>query len=86
MRKQRYSKETYHYKQIHSGKDSKTRGRARVIILISKFLKTKIGSYSYWSERTPEVRTKIFRGFLNVIGVYALVEGREGDSEECCNM
>jgi hypothetical protein len=82
MRWQRYTTETNPYTQIHNGVNSETRSQAGVTILISKLFETKVESYTCYSERMIQKRIKTFRGFPNVIGVHAPVQGREDGSED----
>jgi hypothetical protein len=45
--------------------------------MIQKSLKSNIDSYSYWSNRTVQVRLKLSRGYLTVLCIYAPTEGKE---------
>lgn len=76
------SKELNKYDMIYSGVPQGKRASAGVAILINKFWKNKIHSYTFINERILTIRIKIKRGYLTVIGVYAPEEGRHEDSEE----
>lgn len=80
-RKQNGSKETNNYIQLYSGVNRQERARAGVILMIHKSLRSSIDYYKFWNERLIEVRIKLRRGFMTVIGTYAPVEGDEDNSE-----
>ena len=76
------SKETQNYLQFYSGVDSKTRAKAGIMIMLQKRFKFAIDNYIYWNERIIQLRLKLQRGYLTIIGIYAPVEGEEEENDK----
>jgi hypothetical protein len=53
-----------------------------VTIWIPKSISKVVDHYKYWSDRINEMRCKINRGYLSLLGMYAPAEGRHGLSDE----
>mgnify|MGYP002224294368 CR=1 FL=1 len=76
------TKETQNYIMIYSGVSRFTRGQSGVVILIHKSMAHRIEHYTFWTDRIIEVRLRINRGYLTVIGLYAPNEGKHKLTEE----
>jgi hypothetical protein len=63
------TKETQNYTLIYSGINAKTHAQAGAIIWIHNSLRNKILHYTYWNERILEVRLKLSRGNLTILGL-----------------
>lgn len=69
------------YVMIYSGVEGNKRASSGVAILIDHKWKTRIESYKYINERIVEVRFRISRGYLTIIGVYAPEEGKKEETD-----
>jgi exonuclease III len=74
------TKETQNYTLI--GINAKTHAQAGVMIWIHNSLRNKILQYTYWNERILEVRLKLSRGNLTILGLHAPEGGHEEDNDE----
>ncbi|NSM56166.1 RNA-directed DNA polymerase [Wolbachia endosymbiont of Atemnus politus] len=81
-KKQKGTDESENYIYIYSGVKKEERAKSGVMIFVHKQLRKNIIHYNYWSDRIIEIRLKINRGYLTIIGVYAPEEGRIEDSDE----
>jgi exonuclease III len=81
-KKFRGSKETHNYLQFYHGVGKKERAQTGVMLMIHKPLQSTIDSYTFWNERIIEVRLKISRGYITILGIYAPVEGREEENDQ----
>jgi hypothetical protein len=55
------------------------RAQSEAMIWVHKAISNKVDCYKIWTDRIIEVRLKITRGYVTVIGLYAPEEGRECD-------
>lgn len=76
------TKETQNYIQFYSGVEQSCRAKAGVMMFISKKIKNTISDYTFWNERIIQVRLKLPRGYLSLIGVYAPIEGENEENDE----
>jgi exonuclease III len=70
------------YLQFYHGVGKKERAQAGVLLIIHKTLQSTIDSYTFWNERIIEVRLKISRGYLTILGIYAHIEGKEEENDQ----
>ncbi|KAJ4440326.1 hypothetical protein ANN_08465 [Periplaneta americana] len=80
--KLKVSKETNNYIQFYSGVDSKSKAKYGVMLMTKKELKSTINNYYFWNERIIQIRLKLSRGYMTVIGVYAPVEGEDEENDQ----
>jgi len=52
------------------------------MISIHNSISNKIDHYKFWNDRVIETRLKSQRGYLTILAVYALTEGRDELNEE----
>lgn len=76
------SKELEDYIMLYSGVPGNKRASSGVAVLLRKEWKTRIHSYNFINDRIINVRIKVHRGYLTIVGIYAPEEGRKDESIE----
>ena len=50
------------------------------MVMVQEHFNFVIDNYYYWEERIIQLRLKVHRGYLTVIGVYSHIEGKEDEN------
>jgi hypothetical protein len=75
--KAKRNKNPKNYIVIYSGVKQSVRAQSGVMIWVHKSLSKTTDHYKYWNERILEIRCKINREYLTILGLYAPEEGRQ---------